>query len=58
MPFIRQFVMVDQNWFNNANYSQLQRWLNAFLKSAIFKQVMQHYPQWQPEDELVLFPTS
>ncbi len=56
MPFIRQFVMVDQNWFNNANYPQLQRWLNAFLKSAIFKQVMQHYPQWQPEDELVLFP--
>ncbi len=56
MPFIRQFVMVDQNWFNNAYYPQLQRWLNAFLKSAIFKQVMQHYPQWQPEDELVLFP--
>ncbi|MEX1201156.1 MAG: glutathione S-transferase [Methylophaga sp.] len=56
MPFIRQFVMVDQNWFNNANYLQLQRWLNAFLKSAIFKQVMQHYPQWQPEDEQVLFP--
>ncbi|MDT8311277.1 MAG: glutathione S-transferase [Methylophaga sp.] len=58
IPFIRQFVMVDQNWFNNANYPQLQRWLNAFLKSAIFKQVMQHYPQWQPEDALVLFPAG
>lgn len=56
MPFIRQFVMVDQNWFNNANYPQLQRWLNAFLQSAVFKQVMQHYPQWQPDDDLVMFP--
>ncbi|MDX1574061.1 MAG: glutathione S-transferase [Methylophaga sp.] len=57
MPFIRQFVMVDQNWFNNANnYQQLQRWLNAFLKSAVFKQVMQQYPQWQPGNDIVLFP--
>lgn len=56
MPFIRQFVMVDQNWFNNANYPQLQRWLSAFLQSAVFKQVMQHYPQWQPDDDFVLFP--
>lgn len=56
MPFIRQFVMVDQNWFNNANYPQLQRWLSAFLHSAVFKQVMQHYPQWQPDDDVVLFP--
>lgn len=59
MPFIRQFVMVDLNWFNNnANYRQLQRWLDAFLKSAIFKQVMQHYPQWQPDNDLVLFPAG
>lgn len=56
MPFIRQFVMVDQNWFNNVNYPQLQRWLNAFLQSAVFKQVMQHYPQWQPDDASILFP--
>lgn len=56
MPFIRQFVMVDQNWFSNANYPQLQRWLNAFLRSAGFKQVMQHYPQWQPDDDLIIFP--
>lgn len=58
MPFIRQFVMVDQNWFNNANYPQLQRWLNAFLQSALFKQVMQHYLPWQPDDALVLFPAD
>lgn len=56
MPFIRQFAMVDQNWFNHADYPQLQRWLNSFLKSAIFKRIMQHYPQWQPGDETVLFP--
>ena len=56
MPFIRQFAMVDQNWFNHADYPQLQRWLNSFLQSAIFKRIMQHYPQWQPGDEAVLFP--
>lgn len=56
MPFIRQFVMVDQNWFNHADYPQLQRWLNAFLQSAIFKRIMQHYPQWQSGDAEVLFP--
>lgn len=58
MPFIRQFFMVDQNWFNNANYQQLKRWLDAFLNSAAFKQVMQHYPQWQRDDNPVLFPAG
>lgn len=59
MPFIRQFAMVDWNWFSNsARYPQLQRWLNAFLQSAIFKQVMQHYPQWHPDNDLVVFPAD
>lgn len=58
MPFIRQFKMVDQNWFDNTNYPQLQRWLHAFLQSAVFKQVMQQYPQWQPDGDVILFPAN
>lgn len=59
MPFVRQFAMVDWGWFSNTpNYPQLQRWLNAFLQSGVFKQVMESYPQWQPDSEVSLLPLN
>lgn len=39
-PFIRQFYMVDQNWFNQRQYSYLQAWLEWFLKYDVFLHVM------------------
>ena len=39
-PFIRQFAAVDKNWFAQAPYPSLQCWLNIFLGSELFDEVM------------------
>ena len=46
-PFIRQFAFVDKDWFDQANYPHLQRWLNEFLVSDLFVQVMEKQSVWQ-----------
>lgn len=39
-PFIRQFAAVDPDWFSNAPYPNVQRWLQAWLVSPLFLSVM------------------
>jgi len=56
LPFVRQFAFVDKHWFDNSDYSQLQRWLQGFLESPLFIQCMDKLPPWQPEDQPRLFP--
>jgi len=56
LPFIRQFALVDWDWFVEADYPKLQNWLNGFLQSDLFKQVMHKYPQWQTGDKITVFP--
>lgn len=46
MPFVRQFAHVDKSWFESTNYPCLQRWLEGWLNSEAFKEVMIKYPQW------------
>lgn len=46
-PFIRQFAMVDKPWFDGAPYPRLQTWLEWFLQSELFLNVMTKYPVWQ-----------
>jgi glutathione S-transferase len=45
-PFVRQFSMVDEAWFENANYPKLKSWLNGLLASELFFGVMQKHPTW------------
>jgi len=46
-PFVRQFSMVDEAWFEVANYPALKDWLNGLLHSQLFIDVMQKYPVWR-----------
>jgi len=39
-PFIRQFSMVDIQWFNEAPYLHLQQWLKGFVNSSLFQRIM------------------
>ncbi len=55
-PFVRQFALVDKAWFDRTPYPRLHAWLNHFLESALFLQVMEKYPQWRDGDTLTLFP--
>jgi glutathione S-transferase len=56
LPFIRQFAFVDKNWFDSAPYPNLQRWLNDFLDSDLFKRIMPKFAQWHEGDTPVIFP--
>lgn len=55
-PFIRQFAFVDKDWFANAPYKNVRRWLDEFLESDLFESIMLKYDQWQPGDIPVIFP--
>lgn len=50
-PFIRQFSMVDQNWFKNEPLPHLHPWLQSKLNSTLFQTIMKKYPQWQKGDD-------
>lgn len=39
-PFIRQFSLIDEDWFLNSRYQELKKWLNSFIESQMFKDVM------------------
>jgi glutathione S-transferase len=38
-PFIRQFSMVNVQWFNQCHLSNLRTWLNHILSTDLFKRV-------------------
>lgn len=47
-PFVRQFSMVNPEWFKEQPYPRLKVWLTFFNSSTLFQQVMQNYPLWSP----------
>lgn len=57
-PFIRQLAFVDKPRFDNQNLPKLQAWLEFFLNSPLFLNVMHKYPAWQAEQpRRILFGT-
>lgn len=48
LPFIRQFALVDEDWFFESRYKNLIRWLNSFICNENFKSViMAKHPTWK-----------
>ena len=39
-PFIRQFMNVDKEWFDNSEYKRVKQWLIFLINSDLFKMVM------------------
>ena len=54
-PFVRQFANTDRSWFDNLPLPHLHHWLSSMLESEIFKNSMVKHPQWNPENEPILF---
>ena len=57
-PFIRQFAMVDQAWFDQSPYPKLRQWLNGFIDSdrfeaGLFSSIMEKYELWKQGDSRV-----
>lgn len=57
-PFVRQYAHTDINWFKAQDWPHLLSWLQRFLDSARFKQIMLKYKQWHEGDEATLFPPA
>ena len=55
LPFIRQFRIADINWFDRQDWLAVHNWLQAFLNSGRFADIMQKYSPWHPDDDPVLF---
>ena len=46
-PFVRQFSLVDEDFFNSTRYSKLKIWLSHLKDSQLFNDIMQKHPVWQ-----------
>jgi len=55
LPFIRQFRIADESWFDAQEWPFLQAWLQDFLASDMFRSVMVKYELWQEGAPPVLF---
>jgi glutathione S-transferase len=53
--FVRQFAHVDIDWFNDSDYAAVRSWLQQFMDSTLFADVMYKYPQWQNGDDITVF---
>ena len=55
LPFVRQFANIDRQWFDNQGLKSVARWLDGFLGSDDFADIMSKYPVWQPGQEPIVF---
>jgi glutathione S-transferase len=58
-PFIRQFVSVEQGWFEQAPYPKTRQWLDYLLATELFQLTMYKYSPWNMTDQQQpVFPMS
>ena len=57
LPFIRQFRIANHEWFDQQKeIKNVQRLLNNFSESSLFKDVMFNYKVWEEDKEPIYFP--
>ena len=55
LPFIRQFRIADNEWFDELPYENVKSWLSNFLNSELLKSIMSKYDIWKDGDEVTIF---
>lgn len=58
LPFIRQFSNIDSHWFYSQNLPNVQKWLNYFLETNHFLQIMKKYSIWTSNNPPIIFSKS
>ena len=59
LPFIRQFRIANSEWFDKQKeIKRVQRVLNNFLESKLFKDIMYAYDLWKEGSEVIFFPNN
>ena len=46
-PFVRQFSLVNNEWFNQAPYPKVRIWLEALVNSDLFQHIFQKHDVWK-----------
>lgn len=57
-PFVRQFRIADQPWFDAQDWAALKKWLAAHMESALFTSIMKKYVLWKETGEEIAFPEN
>ncbi len=52
-PFVRQFSLVDESWFEQSPYVQVKQWLNYLINTELFQHSFQKHECWQVGDSTV-----
>ena len=53
-PFVRQFSLVDKNWFDQSPYKNVQQWLENLINTELFQDVFQKHDLWE-EGALIVY---
>ena len=48
LPFVRQYARIDEGQWTAQPWPHLQGWLQRWLDSALFAEIMQRHPAWAP----------
>ena len=46
-PFVRQFSLVNKDWFEQAPYPKVQNWLDNLISTELFQHVFQKQQLWK-----------
>ena len=53
MPFVRQFRLVDIEWFDHSPYPAVVKWENRITNLPLFESMMFKLPPWKPNDPII-----
>lgn len=57
-PFVRQFARIDEAQWAEQPWPHLQDWLQRWIDSALFAEIMETYPGWVPGTTGPTFSTN
>ena len=54
VSFVRQFAMVEPDWWNQHPYPALASWLSGIVDAPLFASIMGKYQQWKSGDPITI----
>jgi len=55
LPFVRQFSLVEPEWFAACGLQKMNIWLRNWLDAPLHAAIMQKYPLWSPDNASNVF---
>ncbi len=52
-PFVRQFSLVNKEWFDSAPYPKVQKWLDGLISTELFNHIFQKHELWKDDNAVI-----